>query len=218
MRNRFDEQLEMLNRSLIEMGAGIEESIAITTKALTEQNTELARRAIEMEGEIDRLEKEIEAMCLKLLLQQHPVASDLRNISAALKMITDMERIGDQCEDIAGIAIILANDTYIKKLEHIPMMAEAAVKMVTKAVNAYVNRDVEMARSIEKDDDYVDELFDIIKLDLMKLIRDGIENSLQAMDLLMVAKYYERIADHAVNIAEWVVFSMTGEHKSQKIM
>ncbi|MBE6988405.1 MAG: phosphate signaling complex protein PhoU [Clostridia bacterium] len=218
MRNRFDEQLEMLNRSLIEMGAGIEESIAITTKALTEQNTELARRAIEMEGEIDRLEKEIEAMCLKLLLQQHPVASDLRNISAALKMITDMERIGDQCEDIAEIAIILANDTYIKKLEHIPMMAEAAVKMVTKAVNAYVNRDVEMARSIEKDDDYVDELFDIIKLDLMKLIRDGIENSLQAMDLLMVAKYYERIADHAVNIAEWVVFSMTGEHKSQKIM
>ncbi|MBQ7094064.1 MAG: phosphate signaling complex protein PhoU [Clostridia bacterium] len=218
MRNRFDEQLEMLNRSLIEMGAGIEESIAITTKALTEQNTELARRAIEMEDEIDRLEKEIEAMCLKLLLQQHPVASDLRNISAALKMITDMERIGDQCEDIAEIAIILANDTYIKKLEHIPMMAEAAVKMVTKAVNAYVNRDVEMARSIEKDDDYVDELFDIIKLDLMKLIRDGIENSLQAMDLLMVAKYYERIADHAVNIAEWVVFSMTGEHKSQKIM
>ena len=218
MRNRFDEQLEMLNRSLIEMGAGIEESIAITTKALTEQNTELARRAIEMEGEIDRLEKEIEAMCLKLLLQQHPVASDLRNISAALKMITDMERIGDQCEDIAEIAIILANDTYIKKLEHIPMMAEAAVKMVTKAVNAYVNRDVEMARSIEKDDDYVDELFDIIKLDLMKLIRDGLENSLQAMDLLMVAKYYERIADHAVNIAEWVVFSMTGEHKSQKIM
>ncbi|MBQ6836045.1 MAG: phosphate signaling complex protein PhoU [Clostridia bacterium] len=218
MRNRFDEQLEMLNRSLIEMGAGIEESIAITTKALTEQNTELARRAIEMESEIDRLEKEIEAMCLKLLLQQHPVASDLRNISAALKMITDMERIGDQCEDIAEIAIILANDTYIKKLEHIPMMAEAAVKMVTKAVNAYVNRDVEMARSIEKDDDYVDELFDIIKLDLMKLIRDGIENSLQAMDLLMVAKYYERIADHAVNIAEWVVFSMTGEHKSQKIM
>jgi len=218
MRNRFDEQLEMLNRSLIEMGAGIEESIAITTKALTEQNTELARRAIEMEGKIDRLEKEIEAMCLKLLLQQHPVASDLRNISAALKMITDMERIGDQCEDIAEIAIILANDTYIKKLEHIPMMAEAAVKMVTKAVNAYVNRDVEMARSIEKDDDYVDELFDIIKLDLMKLIRDGIENSLQAMDLLMVAKYYERIADHAVNIAEWVVFSMTGEHKSQKIM
>ena len=218
MRNRFDEQLEMLNRSLIEMGVGIEESIAITTKALTEQNTELARRAIEMEGEIDRLEKEIEAMCLKLLLQQHPVASDLRNISAALKMITDMERIGDQCEDIAEIAIILANDTYIKKLEHIPMMAEAAVKMVTKAVDAYVNRDVEMARSIEKDDDYVDELFDIIKLDLMKLIRDGIENSLQAMDLLMVAKYYERIADHAVNIAEWVVFSMTGEHKSQKIM
>ena len=218
MRNRFDEQLEMLNRSLIEMGAGIEESIAITTKALTEQNTELARRAIEMESEIDRLEKEIEAMCLKLLLQQHPVASDLRNISAALKMVTDMERIGDQCEDIAEIAIILANDTYIKKLEHIPMMAEAAVKMVTKAVNAYVNRDVEMARSIEKDDDYVDELFDIIKLDLMKLIRDGIENSLQAMDLLMVAKYYERIADHAVNIAEWVVFSMTGEHKSQKIM
>ncbi len=218
MRNRFDEQLEMLNRSLIEMGAGIEESIAITTKALTEQNTELARRAIEMESEIDRLEKEIEAMCLKLLLQQHPVASDLRNISAALKMITDMERIGDQCEDIAEIAIILANDTYIKKPEHIPMMAEAAVKMVTKAVNAYVNRDVEMARSIEKDDDYVDELFDIIKLDLMKLIRDGIENSLQAMDLLMVAKYYERIADHAVNIAEWVVFSMTGEHKSQKIM
>lgn len=218
MRNRFDEQLDALNRSLIAMGACIEESIALTTKALTEQNTELAKQAIDMEIEVDRMEKEIEALCLKLLLQQHPVASDLRTISAALKMITDMERISDQCEDISEIAILLSGDAYIKKLEHIPMMAEGAVKMVTKAINAYVGRDLETAKSVSADDDYVDELFDTVKLDLMELIRAGVDNSLQAMDLLMVAKYYEKIADHAVNIAEWVVFSITGEHKSQKIM
>lgn len=218
MRSRFDEQLSNLNSSLIAMGAYIEESIALTTKALVEQDTALAQRAIEIEIEIDQKEKEIETLCLKLLLQQQPVASDLRTISAALKMITDMERIGDQCADISEIAILLSKDIYIKKLEHIPMMAEGAIKMVTDSISAYVKRDIALAQKVIDYDDYVDELFVAIKTDLMELIKKEVNNSLQAMDLLMIAKYYERIADHAVNIAEWVVFSITGEHKSQKIV
>ena len=191
MRSRFDEQLSLLNTNLISMGAYVEEAIALTTKALTEQNTELANRVLEIEPEIDQKEKDIETLCLKLLLQQQPVASDLRTISAALKIITDLERIGDQCEDISEIAMLLANDTYIKKLEHIPMMAEGAIKMVTDSISAYVKKDLELAQAVIEYDDYVDDLFDTIKEDLLNLIKGGIDNSLQAMDLLMIAKYYE---------------------------
>ena len=218
MRNRFESQLAELNESLIAMSTYVEESIALATKALKEQDVALANKVIELEAEVDQQEKDIETLCLKMLLQQQPVAKDLRTISAALKMITDLERISDQCADISELAILLSKEQYIKKLEHIPMMAEGAVKMVTDSINAYVHKDLELAQKVIADDDYVDDLFDTVKKDLVALIRDDIQKSSQAIDLLMIAKYYERIGDHATNIAEWVVFSITGQHKSSQIV
>lgn len=212
MRNKFEEQLEVLNQRLIEMGAYIERSISISNKALMEQDIELAQLAIELDVEIDNIEKEIESLCLKLLLQQQPVAKDLRLISSALKMITDMERIGDQAADIAEITQILSKSAYIKKLIHIPMMAEATSKMVTDSINAFVHKDLELANKVINDDDIVDNLFNTVKQDLIELIHQNVENGHQAIDLMMIAKYFERIGDHAVNIAEWVVFSITGAH------
>jgi len=215
MRGRFDEQLAQLNDMLIEMGALIETSIALATQALREQDLELAKKAITYDLEVDQKEKDIEALCLKLLLRQQPIAKDLRLVSAALKMITDMERIGDQAADIAEIAIILAKTPLIKKLVHIPQMAEAAVRMVTDSIDAFVKKDLEMAKAVIEYDDVVDDLFDTIKLDLIELIRADSANGTQALDLLMIAKYFERIGDHATNIAEWVVFSITGKHVNE---
>jgi len=212
MRNKFDEQLAKLNDMLIEMGAMIEKAIALAIDALVEQNEAMAKEAIEFDNEIDRMEKEIESMCLRLLLQQQPVARDLRTISAALKMITDMERIGDQAADISEIALFLIGETYIKKLEHIPMMAEATSKMVTESIDAYVKMDLELARHVIEYDDVVDDLFYNVKSDLIELIQADKNNGEQAIDLIMIAKYFERIGDHATNIAEWVVFSITGKH------
>ena len=212
MRNQFKEQMQRLNNLLVEMGGLIETTIAVTTQALKAQDTELAKKAIAYEQDIDDKEKDIEALCFKLLLQQQPVAKDLRLISAALKMITDMERIGDQAADISEITMHLAGTPYIKKLEHIPMMAEATVKMVTDSVDAYVQKDLRQAEEVIAYDDVVDELFAAIKRDLIELIRADVENGAQAMDLLMIAKYFERIGDHAVNIAEWVIYSITGEY------
>jgi len=213
MRKKYDEQLELLGNKLVEMGALVETAIAMATKALKEQDIAQAKKAIAYDKEVDQKEKDIEQLCLKLLLQQQPVAKDLRFISAALKMITDMERIGDQAADIAEIAIMLAGTPYIKEIEHIPQMAEATVKMVSDSIDAFVAKDLEMAVSVIKYDDIVDELFDIIKFELVELIRNDSTNGEQAMDLLMIAKYFERIGDHAENIAEWVVFSITGKHK-----
>jgi len=212
MRNRFDEQLASLNDLLSEMGKLCEKAIAMTTQALIEQNIELARKAIEIEQENDHKEKEIESLCMRLLLQQQPVAKDLRLISAALKMITDMERVGDQAADISELAIYLANQTYIKKLEHIPQMASATVKMVTESIESFVKKDLDLARSVMAYDDIVDELFNTVKFDLIEMIRADSANGEQAIDLLMIAKYYERIGDHAVNISEWVEFAITGVH------
>jgi len=208
MRNKFDEQLFLLNNLLIEMGALIETAIALAIQALKEQNVELANKAIDFDEEIDQKEKEIQALCLKLLLQQQPVAKDLRLISAALKMITDMERIGDQAADISEIAIMMAGKPYIKKLEHIPQMAEATIKMVTDSIDAFVKKDMNLAKSVIAHDDIVDRLFDTIKFEIIDLIRRDNANSEQAIDFIMIAKYFERIGDHAVNIAEWVAFSM----------
>ena len=213
MRKKYLEQLEQLGNMLVEMGALIETAIAMATQALRGQDIELAKRAIAYDKEVDEKEREIESLCLKLLLQQQPVAKDLRLISAALKMITDMERIGDQAADIAEITIILAGMPYIKKLEHIPLMAEATVKMVTESIDAFVKKDLSIAESVIEYDDVVDDLFDTIKNELIELIRIDSFNSEQAVDLLMIAKYFERIGDHAENIAEWVVFSITGRHK-----
>lgn len=212
MRSKFDEQLEQLGNMLVEMGGNIETAISTALEALKKQDMELAKRAIAYDVEIDHKEKDIEALCLKLLLQQHPVASDLRLISAALKMITDMERIGDQAADIAEISLYLSNTPYIKKLEHIPQMADAAINMVTHSIDAFVKKDLALAQTVIEYDDVVDGLFNQVKNDLIEMIGQNSANGSQAIDLIMVAKYLERIGDHAVNIAEWVVFSITGSH------
>jgi len=212
MRNRFDKELDLLNEELIEMGNIIESSIEAAVSALIEQNVELARRVVEGDREVNDKEKSIERRCLKLLLQQQPVASDLRLISSALKMITDMERIGDQASDISEITIRLAGQEYIKKLIHIPQMAEATIKMVKDSVDAYVNKDLELVKAVIKYDDVVDDLFNIVKNELIELIRENVAYGEQAVDLIMIAKYFERIGDHAQNIAEWVYYSITGEH------
>ncbi|MCL2152869.1 MAG: phosphate signaling complex protein PhoU [Oscillospiraceae bacterium] len=215
MRNKFDEQLTILHDMLIEMGAMIEKAITLAIEALVKQDKAMAKQAIAVEEDIDHMEKEIESMCLRLLLQQQPVARDLRLISAALKMITDMERIGDQAADISEIAIYLIGETYIKKLEHIPQMAAATSKMVTESIEAFVKMDLKLANSVIEYDDVVDKLFYTVKSDLIELIQADSANGQQAMDLLMIAKYFERIGDHAVNIAEWVVFSLTGRRVSE---
>ena len=215
MRVRFDEQLSLLNRELLEMGSLIEQSIRSATQALIRQDVEAANAAIASDHEVDQKEREIEALCLKLLLQQQPVARDLRQISAALKMITDMERIGDQAADISGLVIYLAGAPYLKKLEHLPQMAEAAIRMVTGSLDAYVNKDLELARRVMEMDDIIDDLFDVVKNELIGLIRKHADNGSQAIDLLMIAKYCERTGDHAQNIAEWVEYAITGKHKGE---
>ncbi len=215
MRSRFDEQLTALHNNLIEMGAMIEQVITKATKALLEQDVALADEVKSGDSIIDEKEKEIESQCLKLLLSQQPVARDLRQISAALKMITDMERIGDQAADISEICIYLANKQYIKELEHIPQMAKATIKMVTDSIDAYVKSNLALARQVIAYDDVVDDLYVTIKKDLIALIHKDMRNGEQAFDLLQIAKYYERIGDHAVNIAEWVIFFIAGQHNKK---
>lgn len=213
MRNSFDMQLRKLNNELIEMGSLIETAIARAYKGLINQNIEIAKENVEFDREIDQKEKEVENICLKLLLQQQPVASDLRLISSAIKMITDMERIGDQAADISELTILMSKTQYIKRLDHIEQMAKATIEMVTTSVDAFVKRDLELARSVFARDDIVDNLFVTIKNDLIELIREDVNNGEQAIDLIMVAKYFERIGDHAVNLVDWVIFSIVGHHE-----
>jgi phosphate transport system protein len=214
MRSRFDEQLAMLERELISMGALCENAIAMAAKALLEGDMPLAERAVSIEAEIDQKERIIENLCLKLLLQQQPVARDLRLISAALKMITDMERIGDQAADIAEI-VMVADIRPTRETEPIGDMARATIKMVTESVDAYVKHDTDIAHSVIAYDDVVDGLFDKEKNALIELIGSKPSEGSRALDLLMIAKYFERIGDHATNIAEWVVFSLTGVHMGE---
>lgn len=213
MRNSFDMQLRKLNNELIEMGSLIETAIARAYKGLINQNIEISKENVEFDREIDQKEKEVENICLKLLLQQQPVASDLRLISSAIKMITDMERIGDQAADISELTILMSKTQYIKRFDHIEQMAKATIEMVTTSVDAFVKRDLELARSVFARDDIVDNLFVTIKNDLIELIREDVNNGEQAIDLIMVAKYFERIGDHAVNLADWVIFSIVGHHE-----
>ena len=213
MRNRFDEQLSLLNHELLEMGALVESSIRSDTTALVNQDVEAALASIAADKDVDQAERDIESLCLKLLLQQQPVARDLRLISSALKMITDMERIGDQASDISEIVIYLSGEPYIKQLEHLPLMAEKAIRMVTAALDAYVHKDVKLAQEVMEMDDEIDSLFTTVKDELITLIRGDAAAGSQAIDLLMIAKYYERIGDHAQNIAEWVEYALTGRHK-----
>ena len=212
MRSKFDEQLRTLNEKMTLIGTECESIIALSVKALLENNKEFAKKALEDGHKIDLLEREIESICLKLLLQQQPVAKDLRVISAALKMITDMERIGDQAEDIAEIIITL--DSKIKnEFSDIKTMSEAVIKMVNESVEAYVKGDVSLAKKVIEYDDVVDNAFTKIKNTLITNIANNTENREYAIDLLMIAKYFERIGDHAVNIAEWSEFSVNGIHK-----
>ena len=218
MRSKFDEQLSQLNDMLVDMGAMIEKAINKTTQAILNKDKKMAKKAIAADRDIDNMEKEIETLCLRLLLRQQPVAKDLRLISAALKMITDMERIGDQAADISEIARFLIGKEYIIKIEHIPQMAEATAKMVTESIDAFVKRDLELAQKVIDSDDVVDELFEKVKTDVIELIQKDKANGEQAIDFMMIAKYFERIGDHATNIAEWVVFSITGRHVGENVI
>ena len=208
MRNKFDEQLARLNDMLIEMGALIETAISMAVKALDDRDAKLAQKAIAFDDEVDQKEKDIEALCLKLLLRQQPVARDLRLISAALKMITDMERIGDQAADIAALAIKLAAAPCAN--EHIPKMAIATTKMVTDSIDAFVKKDLTLAEAVITSDKAVNALFKEVQRELIALIRQDINCGEQALRLLMVAKYFERIGDHAENIAGWVIYYLSG--------
>ena len=204
MRSRFDEQLAQLHRELI----------ALASRALTTGDKPLAQQVPPLDRDIDRKERDIENLCLRLLLHQQPVAGDLRRISAALKMITDMERIGDQADDIAEIVLYL-EDVPAESHELLRKMAEAAIGMVSDSVDAYVRQDVALAEKVIADDDTVDAYFDKVKQALIRRIADDPAEGGTALELLMIAKYLERIGDHATNIAEWVEFSVTGVHKEE---
>ena len=215
MRDFFQEQLKELNRELVKMGADCEEIIALASDSLTGCSGELAENVSTIGARIDEGYRTVENICLKLLLRQQPVARDLRVISAAMKMITDMERIGDQAEDIVDL---------IPKMEHradekyprIREMAKAAQQMVTEAVDAYVKQDLELAYAVMKHDDIVDDYFSRVKAGIIGIIAENPTEGEYALDLLIIAKYFERIGDHCTNIAEWVEFSVTGVHRDSQ--
>ena len=212
MSNGLDKQLKELNEEMIKMGTLIEAAIGFAINALVNQDIEMAKKAVNFDDQIDDQEKKIEDKCLKLLLRHQPVAKDLRVISSALKMITDMERIGDHASDIAEITILLSKEEKLKILTPIKEMAKETTCMVIDSIDAFVNRDIDLAKKVIKKDDKVDALFSQLKDEMVKLINANEEDGEQAMDLLMIGKYFERIGDHATNIAEWVIFSITGEH------
>jgi phosphate transport system protein len=214
MRSHFDNELEILNNELIKMGSLVESKIEDSIKALINRDTALAKEIMTRDDEVDDMEKSIENRCLQLIIRHHPVASDLRLISSILKMITDLERIGDQAADIAEISLLLADQEYIKELRDIPKMAEATMKMLKNSIDAFVNKSLDLAHEVIAFDDVVDDLFDVVKDDLISLINKDIKYGEQAINFIMIAKYLERIGDHAQNIAEWVVFSITGVHHS----
>jgi phosphate transport system protein len=213
-RLHFDEQLAQLDRELLRMGALIEKALKGATGALADHDTQLAKRIIESDKEVNRKERDIESLCLKLLLQQQPVARDLRTISAALKMITDMERIGDQAADICEIICSSAEALPLERVGNMLALGEATLAMVNSAIDAFVERSVESAREVMQEDKRVDQLFCLVRKELLALIRETEDaDEAAAIDLLMIAKYFERIGDHAQNIAEWVEYSLTGMHK-----
>ena len=209
-RARYEKELKGVFDILVLMCRHIETAIEKCVKALVDRDFELAFEVHEDHKQIDRMEREIEQRCLRILLMEHPVASDFHEVSGALKMITDLERIGDQAWDIAEITTQFGDEEYVKKLEDIPLMAAIVIQMVKDGVQAYINRDIELARSLEKTDDKVDSLFNIVIGDLTALIKVNPANAEQAIMLMMITKYLERIGDHAVNIGEWVEYAITG--------
>jgi len=217
MRNKFDSELELLNTELMEMALLVEEAIDNAACALVQQDRDLANKAISFAKEILEQERVVEKHCLKLLLHHQPVATDLRIISAALQIITNMERVGGIAVDICEIILRQIEAEYIKKPIHIPEMAQATIKMVKDSINAFVARDLALAQSVIEYDDIVDELFNTVKEELLSLIREKADNGEQAVDLLMIAKYFERVGDHAVSVSGWVVFSITSQYKNKRL-
>ena len=217
-RKTFEASLEDLNVELIKMGAIVENAINSAIIALKNNDDKLAKEGVDQDRVIDDMEKDIEAKCLSLILRQQPVACDLRVVSTALKMVTDMERIGDQAADIAELVMDFKSDLKYKAIEHIPAMAEAAVSMVHGAIAAFVNNDMEAAREIIKKDDIVDELFEKVKSDVSLSLQADVKNCDMDINFLMIAKYLERIGDHAENICEWIEFSETGDYKNEKLL
>ena len=215
MRKHYNEQLAQLNTELITMGALCEEAISGAAKYLIENDESLKERIFEADSKIDQKERDIETLCMKLILQQQPVPKDLRVISSALKMISDMERIGDQASDIAEI-VCFVNQSSIGSKVHIADMARATINMVTDSVESFVKNDIDLAYEVIKHDDVVDDLFIKVKNELISGVKEGANDAEALIDLLMIAKYFERIGDHAENIAEWVIYSMTGKHKTIK--
>ena len=211
MRKTFDAELQELNYEMIDMAAAAEDAIDVVTESLTSGDPEAAKSAVEMTKSMDQMERDIENRCLRLLLQQQPVARDLRTISAALKMVTDLQRIGDQCANIAEIALLLKAQKQTQSLADIRTMSQKAGVMVKRSIFAYVNRDTDAAKAVIDLDDEVDEFFRTIKAELVELIVQDREEADQAIDLIIITKYLERIADHAVNIAQWAIFCVTGE-------
>ncbi|GHV56131.1 phosphate transport system regulatory protein PhoU [Synergistales bacterium] len=217
-RNAFDAELDALNLELIKMGGLIEEAIENGVAAFKNQDSALAQSVADGDAKIDDMEKQIEARCLSLIIRQQPVAKDLRLISTALKVITDMERIGDNAEDIARLSMAITGEHIFDVVKHIPKMSEYAVKMVHDAVTAFVNYDLTLARTTIDTDDVVDDLFCDVKAEISDVLKRGMDIHNNTVDFLMIAKYLERIADHAVNICEWTEFSQTGKHKDKQIL
>lgn len=215
MRNKFDRQLSQLNTELINMGALCEEAITNAVKYLTGNEEDCKQLCLDADRQIDKKERDIETLCLKLILQQQPVAKDLRVVSAALKMISDMERIGDQASDIVEIAPYVAKRGTLGET-HIKEMAETVIQMVSESVESFVKMDLDIADLVMEHDNRVDDLFDRVKSELIKSITGDQDDAETLMDLLMIAKYLERIGDHAENIAEWVIYSITGEHRKRQ--
>ena len=211
MRKTFDAELQELNYEMIDMAAAAEDAIDVVTESLASADDTAAKNAMEQTRHMDEMERDIENRCLRLLLQQQPVARDLRTISAALKMVTDLQRIGDQCSNIAEISLLLTGHKQTSALAHIRTMSQKAGVMVKRSIFAYVNRDTDAAKAVIELDDEIDELFSTIKAELVELIVENREEADQAIDLIIIAKYLERIADHAVNIAQWAIFCVTGE-------
>ena len=211
MRKTFDAELQELNYEMIDMAAAAEDAIDVVTESLASGDDEAAKSAVEVTRHMDEMERDIENCCLRLLLQQQPVARDLRTISAALKMVTDLQRIGDQCSNIAEISLLLTGQKQTSALAHIRTMSQKAGVMVKRAIFAYVNRDTDAARAVIALDDEIDEFFRTIKAELVELIVENRQEADQAIDLIIIAKYLERIADHGVNIAQWAIFCVTGE-------
>ena len=214
MRNRFDQQLEKLNVELVTMGALCEDAVTYAIRALFDRESDMVERAEEAERQIDQMERDIESTCMRLLLQQQPVARDLRVISSALKMIGDMERIGDQAADIAEIVKYMKEDE-VPNLGHLREMSDFAAGMVTASINSFVRQDLDLARKVILDDDVVDGYFEKVKEALIGIIAEGDRDGAFLLDILMIAKYIERVGDHATNIAEWVVYSITGTHPEE---